>query len=281
MATVTPAATDILIYAKQELQRSETLSFAEGHAVIYSSAHPERETPNEDVAALIPYETRTGVLLVADGAGGIRQSAEAALITARSIRKSLARGLRDELRLRGAVLNGIERAHQEVIKQGCGATTVAIVQIKDGTVRSYHVGDSSVLVVGQRGRIKHQSLAHAPVSYAVEAGMLDEHEALEHEERHVVSNLIGTDNLRIEIGPILKLAPRDTVLIASDGLSDNLYESEIIEIVRKGPLTRAADRLATLAHQRMKQPDENRPSKPDDLTFVLYRRAKPSRSDRS
>jgi len=64
------------------------------------------------------------------------------------------------------------------------------------------------------------------------------------------------------------LAPRDRIIVASDGLSDNLHLSEIVEAVRKGPLTRAVDALGALGQRRMEAPAEGAPSKPDDLTLI-------------
>lgn len=51
------------------------------------------------------------------------------------------------------------------------ATTLAVVKLSGRTIRPYHVGDPMILLTGQRGRIKHQNIAHSPVGYAVEAGM--------------------------------------------------------------------------------------------------------------
>ena len=78
--------------------------------------------------------------------------------------------------------------------------------------------------------------------------------------------------MRIEFGSPLELASRDTALLASDGLFDNLNPSEVVEIVRAGPLDRAASELAGRATERMHDPAPHHPSKPDDLTFILYRR---------
>ncbi len=134
------------------------------------------------------------------------------------------------------------------------------------------MGDSEIVVVGQRGRLKLQTVSHSPVGYAVEAGMLDGEEALHHDERHLVSNLVGSAEMRIEVGSPLALAPRDTVLLGTDGLFDNLVFYEIVEAIRVGPLERAAQELAEAALKRMQEPVEGQPSKPDDLTFILYRR---------
>jgi serine/threonine protein phosphatase PrpC len=77
--------------------------------------------------------------------------------------------------------------------------------------------------------------------------------------------------MKIEIGPSVLLAPRDTVLLASDGVFDNLHMAEAIECVRKGTLEDAAGRLATSAKNRMNGDERTQPSKPDDLTFILFR----------
>jgi serine/threonine protein phosphatase PrpC len=109
------------------------------------------------------------------------------------------------------------------------------------------------------------------VGFAVESGMLDEGEAMHHEQRHLVSNVLGAADMRIEVGSQRRIAARDTLLIASDGLSDNLRTEEIVALLRAGPLDVACERLAELARARMHAPNEEEPSKPDDLTFVVYR----------
>ena len=60
------------------------------------------------------------------------------------------------------------------------------------------------------------------------------------------------------------------MLIASDGLVDNLRPDEIVELVRKGDLLNAGRRLVDETLRRMNSPDLE-PSKPDDLTVILFR----------
>jgi serine/threonine protein phosphatase PrpC len=62
----------------------------------------------------------------------------------------------------------------------------------------------------------------------------------------------------------------DTLLLATDGLFDNVEKETIIDIIRKGPLTQCCQTLARLASERMT--DASNPYKPDDLTFILFRR---------
>ncbi len=101
---------------------------------------------------------------------------------------------------------------------------------------------------------------------------------MHHDERHLISNMIGAPDMHITIGSALELALYDTLLVASDGLSDNLHVDQLVEHVRKGPLARAAARLAKESLQRMTEPAEGVPSKPDDVTFILYRRERTAAS---
>jgi serine/threonine protein phosphatase PrpC len=109
------------------------------------------------------------------------------------------------------------------------------------------------------------------VGYALESGLLEEEEALHHDQRHLISNMVGSAEMRIEVGSPIRLAPRDTVLLATDGLLDNLSLQEIVDGIRAGPLARVVRNLARTCGRRMREPEGNYPSKPDDLSFLLFR----------
>jgi serine/threonine protein phosphatase PrpC len=83
--------------------------------------------------------------------------------------------------------------------------------------------------------------------------------------------MVGSAEMRIEVGSPIRLAPRDTVLLATDGLLDNLSLQEIVDGIRTGPLAKVHLRLAQTCQQRMREPDGGHPSKPDDVTFLLFR----------
>lgn len=252
-----------------------------GEVVLFSTRSPARSGLNEDAAAVLPFGDGSFVLAVADGLGGERAGAKASSLAIERLEAALHEARREGWTLRTAVLNGIERASEAIRALGVGAgTTLAAVEIAAGVIRPYHVGDSTILLIGQRGRLKLQTVAHSPVGFAVEAGLLDESEAMHHEDRHLVSNMLGAPDMRIEVGSQRRLEPRDTLLVASDGLSDNLRTEEIVALVRSGPLDAACERLAELARARMHTPSEGEPSKPDDLTFVAFR-ARRSRATRA
>ncbi len=248
-------------------------SLGGGTVVAYSDRSPDRTTENEDTVAAIPYGPEAVVLVVADGVGGLPGGKRASETAVKILADSLHVARTETLLLRTAILDGIEAANRSVLDIGNGsATTMTVVTIEGLVARTYQVGDSEAIIVGQRGRIKSQTMVHSPTGFAVEAGFLDKREALHHEERHLLSNFVGTNDMRIDIGPAVQLRPRDTVLLASDGLTDNIQIDDVIDIMRKGPMTKSMESMIRLAHHRMINVSKLQPSKPDDLSIILFRK---------
>jgi len=244
-----------------------------GTVFAYTCRAPDKESDNEDCVAVIPYGPGAAVLAIADGAGGMpagRRASRTALVT---LDRALQQAMSHTMLLRTAILDGIESANNAVLELGTGsATTLTVVTIEGKIARTYQIGDSEAVIVGQRGLIRAQTMAHSPTGFAVEAGFLDQRAALHHEERHLVSNLIGTSDMRIDIGAPTSLHARDTVLVASDGLTDNIHLHEITELMRKGSLDKAIDAITGLALRRMTVDTKHQPSKPDDLSVILFRK---------
>lgn len=218
------------------------------------------------------------VLAVADGVGGTPAGREASNAAVRTLARVLSNGASDPTRLRSVIMDALEEANDQVIALARGAASTLVVgEIFSRQLRSYHVGDSELLTVGQRGRVKVRVVPHSPTGFAVEAGLMDADEAVQHDQRHILFNALGSPDMRVEIGTAVRIAARDTVLLASDGLLDNLFVDEIVQIIRMGPLAAAADRLVRVARERMAGDGIDSPSKPDDLTVILYRPHPPRR----
>ncbi len=258
------------LFVDSRMTEPEAVKLGRGSVAVFSAPRPEAEKTNQDAALCVQLAEESGVLAVADGAGGQAAGHKASATALQALLDSLESG--EEVSFREAILRGFDAANRAVAELGVGAaTTLALVQIEGRTVRSFHVGDSMVLGVGQRGKRKLETIDHSPAGYAVHAGVVDEAQALHHEERHIVSNFVGSPDMRVDMSAPLELAPRDTVLLASDGLSDNLHVEELVEFIRAGPLGQVAQRLADAAQERMTSSLRQEPSKPDDLTFLVYR----------
>lgn len=275
--TVQRAPDGAMFFLRQNMTGGCVAPFVGGTAGVFSAKNPEKSGDCEDAAALIPFgdaNSSRGALAIADGMGGQPAGALAASLALQALHDSIrAADSESEAALRDAIINGFEEANRAVSAIGVGAaTTLTVVEIQERSIRPYHAGDSLILLLGQRGRVKLRTVSHSPVGYAVEAGLIEAREAMHHEDRHLVLNMVGSPEMRIDIGPTLALSPRDTVLLASDGLFDNLHTEEIIEFARKGPIEQVLDDLAGACHERMRGILEGQPSKPDDLTFIAFRR---------
>ena len=259
----------LLINAHMDVVQSR--DFAGGTAVFISRRDPHKQTPNEDAIALLPVREHAGVLAIADGCGGQANGQLASQLAIQALAEAL-RSCDPAGSLRAPILDGFESAISRVRQLGTGAaTTLIAIEISDGVLRTYHVGDSQALLVGSRGKLKLQTQSHSPVGYAMEAGTLSEQAALQHEDRHLVSNVIGSEGSHIDMGLPRQFDKQDTLIIGSDGLFDNLRQDEIVQLIRKGPLTSVATTLADVVARRMGSETADIPSKPDDLAFIIYR----------
>ena len=244
-------------------------SSSAGGLWLQTAASPLRAA-NEDAIGLWRLPGARCVLAVADGMGGAPSGRLAASIALHRLDASLA-AVRGDGELRAPILDAFESASREIIALGSGAgTTLLVAELRQGAFRLYHVGDSGALVVGQRGRTILETVQHSPVGYGVAAGLIDPDDAISREDRHFLTNYVGAEDMNIEFGSWLGLNPFDTILLATDGLLDNLPPSEIAESIRCGPLASCAAALSGRAAAAMRGDTEA--AKPDDMSFVLFRR---------
>jgi len=260
------------LYKDVDLSSSIHHKICTGAVAVFSSRSPVKTSPNEDAAAIIPVDNNTAVLVVADGVGGSPAGAQASAYLVDAIHAACTKSLNEQIELRYALLSGIETANRDIIAHTNGsATTLAAVEIQGESIRTYHIGDSMILLVGMMGKTIMETISHSPTGYAVESGILSENDAIRHESRHLVSNVVGSREMHISMGMPIQMKKYDTLLLATDGLFDNIEKETIINIIRRGSLVECSQQLASMATARMT--DSKNPYKPDDLTFILYRRS--------
>ncbi len=256
-----------------------------GQAVLSTVAY-DGPGDNEDALAVWNLDTESAVLAIADGAGGLPQgkaAARAALQALDLCLRGRADGQIEGASLRSRIMTGFELANRRVRDLRGAATTLLALEIQPGIARCFHAGDSGATIFGQRGRVKFRTVDHSPVGFGEAAGLIEPAEAMFHEHRHLVSNMLGDQDMKIDVGPTVALAPLDTVVLGSDGLWDNLHFDEVIDLLRAGPLVEGVEATCNLARSRMgllagelpsagRSSDEE-PGKPDDLTVIAFRQS--------
>jgi serine/threonine protein phosphatase PrpC len=210
--------------------------------------------------------------MVADGMGGSAAGDVAARIVLESVADRVAHAGGEGSSLRNAILDGIESANRTVMGLEVRAgTTIAAVEIAGSRLRTYHAGDSTIVLFGSGGLARWKTVSHSPVGYALASGFFGEQQAIRHDSLHLLANAVGSSSMRLELGSTAGLQSGDTLVLGSDGLFDNLLMREIGRIARGEDLLAAIGELVETASGRMAAPSSEHPSKPDDLTVMAFR----------
>jgi serine/threonine protein phosphatase PrpC len=140
-----------------------------------------------------------------------------------------------------------------------GSTLVMIVLDADQLYVA-HVGDSRAYHINAAG-ITRLTIDHSLVQRLVSTGQITEEEARTHEQRNVIYRTMG-DRAEVEVDTSVRaLAAGDRLLLCSDGMSGQVEDSVIQQIVMAAPGPQAAcDRLIEAA---------NAAGGPDNITAVI------------
>ncbi len=249
----------------------ETKHFEIGY---YTQKSPLKNSPNEDSLGFITHNKQT-ILLLADGVGGSPNGEVASEHVTANIINMLKKNdtlATDLATLRQHILVSVEQTNKKLIHDYVGArTTFTACIINNDILQSIQIGDSALIVCGQKGLLKHKTMEHSPVGHALAAGLIKEKEALTHPERHLISNVVGDAQMHMVIGPQVELASNDTILLASDGLFDNFLTEEIIEIVRKESINDVLQKLTELFQPMRDESKIDSFNKIDDVSFIVCR----------
>jgi protein phosphatase len=208
---------------------------------------------NEDAWLELALEDGRHVFAVCDGMGGHCGGDIASQLAADSIGESCRTTAQEpELHLRSA----FEAANQSILQraasnselQGMGTTVVAMQVGIDGSCTVAHVGDSRAYRLRRRPRRLEQiTHDHSLVARLVREGTLSVGDAEVHPYRNMVERALGLDRpLEIEIQSVV-LDPGDRVLLCSDGLTSEVPDDEIAQILDLENIDEAATGLVDAA----------------------------------
>ncbi|MCZ2262655.1 MULTISPECIES: PP2C family protein-serine/threonine phosphatase [unclassified Isoptericola] len=202
-----------------------------------------RRRLNED-----SFLARGSVFFVADGMGG-HEAGEVASAAAVEALAPLGRsdvvGV-DEVRCRVRAAHDAVRAIDTAPGRGAG-TTLSGVALTDQGGEPYwlvvNVGDSRTYRVAD-GALEQVSVDHSEVQELVDAGRITAEQALTHPRRHVVTRALGAPDDPEPDFWFLPVHAGDRMLVCSDGLTAELPDRRVAELlmVEPDPQT-AAERL--------------------------------------
>lgn len=139
-------------------------------------------------------------------------------------------------------------------------TTATIALLKGKRLFWGHVGDSRAYLLHD-GHLQQLTQDHTWVAEQVASGQMSSEEAIQHPRRHVLTQSLG-NNLVIRVGRGAQdVAPGDTLLLCSDGLTSMVSKAEIQKALcsHADPQT-ICEQLVALANQR---------GGPDNITALV------------
>jgi protein phosphatase/serine/threonine-protein phosphatase Stp1 len=206
---------------------------------------------NEDVYVNRP---DLGLWAVADGAGGhdAGEVASGLIATALdSIPPELsAEETLTQVRMRMAATHAALR--ERAARQGHGmiASTVVVLIARHGHFACLWAGDSRAYLL-RDGALARVTRDHSLVQELVDGGQITDAEAEHHPRANVITRAVGSEADMVELDKVTdRLAGGDRFLLCSDGLSKELSDPEMLEILRADGPERAAERLVEAALAR-------------------------------
>jgi serine/threonine protein phosphatase PrpC len=222
-----------------------------------------RRKLNEDSLVSLP---ERGIWAVADGMGGH----EAGEVASAKVIESLARlpSTNDPDDLANSAVTALHAVNDELVELGeagiehrtIGSTVVGLV-ICGGKYRCFWAGDSRAYRV-RKGSIEQITRDHSLVQGLLDAGVIEAAEAENHPNANVVTRAVGAAaalNVDVIGGDAM---PGDIFLLASDGVTREVSQVELLAQIYSKPMVQAADSLVEMVLSR---------GAPDNLTLVIVR----------
>lgn len=214
-----------------------------------------------------------GLFIVADGMGGHHDGEKASAITTRVVSSEvistvflpLLHGDNDasQMPLSEAMVEAVQKANAEIVNRVPeGGTTVTAVAVIGDLACVAHVGDSRVYQINHKS-IEKITRDHSLVQRLIELDQLTPEEASEHPQKNVLYRALGqADTLEVDIST-RRLPPGSHLLICSDGLWNQVPESEIKDIIaHTADPQEACNQLVALANNK---------GGIDNVTMILLR----------
>ena len=180
-----------------------------------------------------------GLYMVADGMGGHACGEVASAMAIESIKLQVEQHV--------ALETAIQVAHEEIVKQGNAdperngmGTTIVALQTQGNDYQVNWVGDSRAYLWDQKlGQLAQLTEDHSLIVKLVKAGLLSKKDASSHPQRHMITQCLGSTEVdQLEVGRIDgEWSAGQQVILCSDGMTDDLTEKDISEILLQSDQT--------------------------------------------
>jgi protein phosphatase len=225
---------------------------------------------NEDSYMIIPGCSDTScAFVIADGLGGHNSGEIASRMAVEYIRDNLdAAGCFDGENASEKLEALVKKVNTAVYERSLGGaevsgmgTTLTMAVITGSTLTAAHVGDSRLYLI-RNGVIRQLTDDHSYIGELVRQGKLTREEAEKHPRKNIITRAIGScPELEVDIISH-RIEADDIYVLCTDGLTNMVSESEIVEIVSGSEPETACARLIEAA---------NRQGGEDNITVIVIK----------
>lgn len=222
------------------VQRNEKKRRGEDMKTIFVTDKGKVRQHNEDSGGVFISQSGQRLAIVADGMGGHRAgdvASKMALIKLQEEWEKTVRietadqaenWLKNHINQVNRVLYEHSKKHSEC--EGMGTTIVAAI-VTDLFSTIAHIGDSRCYILNETG-FSQVTEDHSLVNELVRSGEISKEDAEHHPRKNVLLRALGTEiSVEMDIKTIL-FEEGDRLLLCSDGLSNKVTETEIVDILK-------------------------------------------------
>lgn len=179
--------------------------------------------------------------IVADGMGGHNAGEVASSLAVREVASHIKENLGvlklgdTEIQdlIRNAILFANEKVYKmSILKSNCMGmgTTLSMILVRDNIAYIGHVGDSRIYLI-RENIISKLTEDHSLVAELIKAGTIKPDEANNHPQKNVITKALGTEYTIEPDVSSCRLLDGDFILICTDGLSNAVYEKDMVDIL--------------------------------------------------
>lgn len=194
--------------------------------------------------------------IVCDGMGGAAEGAFASSEAVKIIREKICSGYKSgmsDISVKALLVSALENANKHIYLlsltdekyYGMG-TTAVVALVTDSYAYIAHVGDSRAYLIAD-GEAVQLTRDHSVVQRMLENGEITPDEVANHPKKHIITRAIGVDSeIKVDFCQE-SFGGGSVLLLCSDGLSNYVSSSDLVEQTSGKSYFEYADKLVSLA----------------------------------
>ncbi|MBQ6752841.1 MAG: Stp1/IreP family PP2C-type Ser/Thr phosphatase [Clostridia bacterium] len=213
---------------------------------------------NQDSYAAGEFQNGVTWVVVCDGMGGYRGGNIASSAAVKTISERITGSYRENMTsssIKNLLVTSITNANFEIFDmasaneelKGMGTTVVAALITKKA-IYIAHAGDSRAYLVSD-GKLRQVTKDHSVVQELVDSGEITREQAMDHPQKNLITRALGVEEIVKVDFTVEDIKGDETLLICTDGLTNEVTEDEILRVLSEKPFEEVADTLVDMANE--------------------------------